>query len=75
MKQYIKHVGTISLPCGDFDLFNHYFNNKRNHTITSVVPVGSLTRSGESFLCSNDGFERWLERNMAPVQLGLFGSQ
>ena len=72
MKQYIKHVGTISLPCGDFELFEHYFNNNRKHTITSVVPVGSLTRSGESFLCSNDGFERWLERNMAPVQRALF---
>jgi hypothetical protein len=71
MKQHIKHVGTISLPCGDFDLFEHYFNNSRNYKITSVVPVGSLTRSGESFL-SNAKFERWLERNMAPVQQALF---
>jgi hypothetical protein len=71
MKQYIKHVGTISLPCGDFDLFDHYFNNSRNYKITSVVPVGSLTRSGESFT-DNRAFERWLERNMAPVQRALF---
>ena len=71
MKQHIKHVGTISLPCGDFELFEHYFNNNRKHTITSVVPVGSLTRSGESFT-DNRAFERWLERNMAPVQRALF---
>ena len=72
MKQHIKHVGTISLPCGDFDLFDHYFTKKsREYKILSVVPVGSLTRSGESFL-SNTKFERWLERNMAPVQQALF---
>lgn len=71
MKQYIKHVGTISLPCGDFDLFDHYFTNSRNYKITSVVPVGSLTRSGESFT-DNLAFERWLERNMGPVQRALF---
>lgn len=72
MKQYIKHVGTISLPCGDFDLFDHYFTKKsREYKILSVVPVGSLTRSGESFT-DNREFERWLERNMAPVQRALF---
>ena len=72
MKQYIKHVGTISLPCGDFDLFDYYpVRNSRNYKILSVVPVGSLTRSGESFL-GNAAFERWLERNMAPVQRALF---
>ena len=32
MKQYIKHVGTISLPCGDFDLFDHYFTKKSRAT-------------------------------------------
>jgi len=73
MKQHIKHVGVLSLPCGDFDLFEHYFNNSRNYKITSVVPVGRPT-CGISFTCEA-AFERWLERNMTPVQLGLFGSQ
>ena len=71
MKSHITHVGTISLPCGDFELFEHYFTQSKAYKITSVVPVGSLTRSGESFL-SEAAFERWLERNMAPVQQALF---
>ena len=72
MKQHIQHVGTISLPCGEYDLFEYYFTKKsREYKILSVVPVGSLTRSGESFL-GNAAFERWLERNMTPVQRALF---
>jgi hypothetical protein len=72
MKEYIQHVGTISLPCGDFDLFDYYpMRNSLNYKITSAVPVGSLTRSGISFTDNRD-FERWLERNMAPVQRALF---
>jgi hypothetical protein len=72
MKQHIQHVGVLSLPCGDYDLFDYYpVRNSRNYKILSVVPVGSLTRSGESFL-SEAAFERWLERNIAPVQRALF---
>lgn len=71
MKQHIQHVGTISLPCGDFDLYDYYPTRSREYKITSAVPVGSLTRSGISFTDNRD-FERWLERNMAPVQRALF---
>jgi hypothetical protein len=72
MKQHITHVGTISLPTGDFDLYDHYpMRNSREYKITSAVPVGSLTRSGTAFTDNRD-FERWLERNMAPVQRELF---
>ena len=71
MKSHIKHVGTISLPCGDFDLFDLYPTDRRDYKITSAVPVGSLTRSGIAFTDNRD-FERWLERNMAPVQRALF---
>jgi hypothetical protein len=72
MKQHIQHVGVLFLPCGDYDLFDYYpVRNSRNYKILSVVPVGSLTRSGESFL-SEAAFERWLERNMTPVQGALF---
>ena len=68
---HINHVGTISLPCGDYDLFDYYPTRSRDYKITSAVPVGSLTRSGISFTDNRD-FERWLERNMAPVQRELF---
>jgi len=72
---HTTHVGTISLPCGDFDLYDHYpMRNSREYKITSAVPVGSPTRSGIAFT-SEASFERWLERNMAPVQQELFGSQ
>jgi len=73
MKQHIKHVGVLSLPCGDYDLFDYYPTDRRDFKITSAVPVGRPT-CGISFTCEA-AFERWLERNMAPVQLGLFGSQ
>jgi hypothetical protein len=70
MKQHITHVGILSLPCGDFDLFDYYPTDRRDYKITSAVPVGRPT-CGISFT-SDISFERWLERNMAPVQLGLF---
>jgi hypothetical protein len=70
MKQHITHVGILSLPCGDFDLFDYYPTDRRDYKITSAVPVGRPT-CGIAFTDSRD-FERWLERNMAPVQLGLF---
>ena len=69
---YFTHVGRISLPCGDFDLYDYYpMRNSRDYKITSAVPVGSPTNSGTSFT-SEASFERWLERNMAPVQKELF---
>ena len=68
---HITHVGTISLPCGDFDLFDYYPTRSRDYKITSAVPVGSPTRSGIAFT-DEASFERWLERNMAPVQKELF---
>ena len=72
MKSRDTHVGTISLPCGDFDLYEYYpVRNSHNYKITSAVPVGSPTRSGITFTDNRD-FERWLERNMAPVQRALF---
>lgn len=71
MKQHIQHVGVLSLPCGDYDLYDYYPTRSREYKITSAVPVGSLTRSGISFTDNRD-FERWLERNMAPVQRALF---
>ena len=74
MKQHIQHVGVLSLPCGDYDLFDYYPTDRRDFKITSAVPVGSLTRSGISFT-TDLAFERWLERNMHPVQQELFGSQ
>ena len=67
---HITHVGTLSLPCGDFDLFDYYPTRSRDYKITSAVPVGKPT-CGISFL-SEASFERWLERNMAPVQRELF---
>lgn len=71
---HINHVGTISLPCGDYDLFDYYpVRDRRDYKITSAVPVGKPT-CGISFT-SEASFERWLERNMAPVQRELFGSQ
>lgn len=68
---HITHVGTLSLPCGDFDLFDYYPTRSREYKITSAVPVGSLTRSGIAFTDNRD-FERWLELNMAPVQREMF---
>ena len=68
---HINHVGTISLPCGDYDLFDYYpVRGRRDYKITSAVPVGKPT-CGISFT-SEASFERWLERNMAPVQKELF---
>jgi hypothetical protein len=70
MKQHITHVGILSLPCGDFDLFDYYPTDRRDFKITSAVPVGRPT-CGISFT-SDIAFERWLSRNMQPVQRDLF---
>ena len=43
MKQHITHVGILSLPCGDFDLFDYYPTDRRDYKITSAVPVGRPT--------------------------------
>ena len=67
---HITHVGTLSLPCGDFDLFDYYPTRSGDYKITSAVPVGKPT-CGISFT-SEASFERWLERHMAPVQKELF---
>ena len=68
---HITHVGRISLPSGDFNLYDYYpMRDRRDYKITSAVPVGKPT-CGISFL-SEASFERWLERNMAPMQRELF---
>lgn len=69
MRNTIKHVGTLTLPSGDWDLFDQYPTDRRDFKITSAVHVGLPVKS--IAFTTDLAFERWLGRNMQPVQQSL----
>ena len=72
MRNTIKHVGTLTLASGEWDLFDQYPTDRRDYKITSAVHIG-LPVSSIAFT-TDSAFEQWLTRNMIPVQSALFGS-
>tara|TARA_R110000822_G_scaffold17335_4_gene58486 strand:- start:989 stop:1201 length:213 start_codon:yes stop_codon:yes gene_type:complete len=69
MTHTIKHVGIIRTPAGEWNLYDQYPTNRRDYKITSAVRIG---KPAQSIAFTTDAaFERWLERNMVPVQIGL----
>ena len=65
----VKHVGIITTPLGEWDLYDQYPTNRRDYKITSAVPRGKPT-CGVTF-ASDAAFERWLMLAQQPVQRAL----
>lgn len=66
----IIHVGIITTPSGEWNLYDQYPTKRRDFKITSAVPVGKPTQ-GIAFT-SDLAFERWLEQRIVPTQRALF---
>jgi len=69
MRNPIKHVGTITLASGEWNLYDQYPTNRRDYKITSAVHIGKPAQS--IAFTTDESFARWLIRNKASAQLPL----